>query len=283
MVVGIDTYSFHRLLGDVRPGEREPPPAARLSDGGSTAIERAIGLGAQLVALQTCFLDRGAIRPERLREAAGERQLAFSWGHPEGLAFATRPPARADLLAWLPFAAEAGAELVRIVVGGPRLRGTEPLRARISRTAAPLAEAAERAAELGIGLAVENHGDLTIAELIALLDHAAHPNLGICLDTANVARLGERLPEACAAAASRVRMIHLKDAELTAADPVAGPVSLPYGSGKLPLEAALRALAEPIAAGAPVCLEIGQVRPGDDEVRLLESGMRWLAEHRSDL
>ncbi len=169
---------------------------------------------------------------------------------------------------------------MRIVVGGPRLRRAEPIEAQIARTVAPLRRHSEHAAGLGLELAVENHGDLTIAELTLLLERVGEPNLGICLDTANVVRLGEQLPEACAMAAPRVKMVHLKDTAAGTFDPIAGPPSAPYGSGTLPLEQALQALASPLAAGAPVCLEVGQVAQGDDELALLASGIVWLSELR---
>jgi len=102
--------------------------------------------------------------------------------------------------------------------------------------------------------------------------------LGICLDTANVVRLGEDLVDACAAASPRVLMVHLKDTDGVVADPVAGPVSVPYGSGVVPLKEALAALGGAIRREAPVCVEIGQVGPEDDELELVASGVEWLTE-----
>ncbi len=46
----------------------------------------------------------------------------------------------------------------------------------------------------------------------------------------------------------------------------------------IPLEAVLDALAAPIADGVPVCVEIAQLRHGDDELELVESGVRWLRD-----
>jgi sugar phosphate isomerase/epimerase len=213
-----------------------------------------------------------------LLAAAGDAEIVLSWGHPNGLAFGTSAEAEANLGFWLDFAKKLGSRLVRIVVGGPALRGAEPVGVQIARTIDPLKRVATRAAKLDLALAVENHGDLTTVELAHLLTMADQPHVGICLDTANVLRLGEDLDRVCEEVGELTRMIHLKDIEppAQAADPIAGPCSVRYGEGAVPLEPALDALSTPIDAGAPVLLEIGQVRPGDDELELLATGMSWL-------
>jgi sugar phosphate isomerase/epimerase len=72
-------------------------------------------------------------------------------------------------------------------------------------------------------------------------------------------------------------LVHLKDvAPITpGTDPVAGPCSVPYGEGVIPVEAILATLR---AAGFDglACVELGQVAPGDDELALVEGGVEWL-------
>ncbi len=279
--IGIDTYSFHRYLGELRPGE--VAPERRLDDGGPAAIAVARTIGCDVVSLQTCFLGPvERVDASALIDAAEETELVLAWGAPNGLAFGTDPLASSDLLAWIDLASGLGCTLMRIVVGGPGLRGAEPVGAQIGRTIAPLRHCTAHAAARGVVLAVENHGDLTSSELEQLIERTATPGLGICFDTGNAARLREHVVEAAHRLAPHVRMVHLKDVtpELERPDPIAGPWSVPYGHGVVPLEDVLDVLSVPVAAGAPVCIEIGQVRPGDDERELVRDGVRWLRERK---
>jgi sugar phosphate isomerase/epimerase len=280
MRVGIDTYSYHRLLGWVRPEEDDP--GWRLADGGPAAMAQAHALGCDVVSLETCFLGPPAeLDYGTLAEAAGALDLSLAWGHPEGLAFGRDAAALPDLLDWIDVAEALGSRLMRIVVAGPRLRGLEPVERQIDTTLEPLRRAAAHAGERGLHLAIENHADLDSQELAALIDRAGAPNVGVCLDTANTARVGEEADVAARRLADRVLMVHLKDVEQVTGpdDLVAGTCSVTYGQGSVPLNAVLEELAVPIARGAPVCVEIGRVRPGDDELALVEASVGWLREH----
>jgi sugar phosphate isomerase/epimerase len=126
-------------------------------------------------------------------------------------------------------------------------------------------------------LAVENHGDLTAAQLNALLDEVGEEAVGVCFDTANALRVGDDVLEAVQLLAPRVRMLHVKDVEPVSAetDAVAGPRSVPYGSGVVPLDEVLDVVA---AAGFDglACVEVAQLAPGDDERALVAHSVAWL-------
>jgi 3-oxoisoapionate decarboxylase len=271
--IGVDSYTFHRLLGELRPGEDDP--GERLPDGGAAVVAEARALGVDAVSLETCYLDPPPrLDVAALREAAAGLELALSWGAPEGLELGRRVDLLDDLLDWIHLARGLECRLMRIVAGGPRLRGHAD---EWPNVVAPLRRAAEQAGELGVELALENHGDLTAAQIDALLEAVAHPALGVCLDTANAPRVGDDALEATRLLAPRVRMVHLKDVEPVenAADPVAGPCSLPYGEGIIPVESVLAALA---AAGFDglVCVEVAQLAPGVDERALAAECVEWL-------
>jgi sugar phosphate isomerase/epimerase len=204
-------------------------------------------------------------------------ELALAWGASNGLGFGTLPAALDDLLAWIDATAAAGIGLLRVVAAGPAFRGREPVEAQIARTVAPLAEAAARAAEGGVFLAVENHGDLAAAELADLLERVGDARLGVCLDTANLLRLGDDVLAGTRLLAPRTLMVHLKDVEplATAIDHVSGPASVCHGTGVVPLEGVLATLGEAGFAG-PVCVEVAQLRPGADERELVRAGVSWL-------
>ncbi len=278
MRVGIDSYSYHRLLGEIRPGE--PPPPDRLADGGAAVVAEARALGVDGVALETCYLGPPSAEAARtLAAEAGAMELVFSWGAPNGLLFGASAEALAELLAWIAAAAAAGTRTMRIVVAGPALRGLEPVAAQIRRTVEPLRAAATAAAIEGVALAIENHGDLTAAQLLDLIEAVGDPALGVCFDTANALRVGDDTLEALRLLAPRVRMVHLKDVEAVTpgTDPVAGPRSVRYGTGVVPIDGVLEVLA---AAGYDglVCVEIAQLGPGDDERALVADSVAWLRD-----
>jgi sugar phosphate isomerase/epimerase len=273
---GIDSYSYHRLLGMLRPGEEEP--ARRFEGGSFDVLAHARALGVDGASLETCFLPPvAALDAAALLEAAGGLELVLAWGHPNGFEYGERPDAVADLVGWLELAPALGCRLVRCVAAGPSFRGRAPVAEQIAATAAPLAAAAERAHELGLRLAVENHGDLRAAELLELVERAGDESLGVCLDTANALRVGDDPLEAAELLAPLTLMVHLKDVEPLAPgmDPVAGPRSVQYGEGAVPVAAVLDLLASRGFDGL-VCVELGQLGPGADELELVEAGVDWL-------
>lgn len=278
MRIGIDSYSYHRLLGEVRPGEQ--PVAERLEDGGAAVLAEARTLGVDGVSLETCYLGPSGRRLAReLAGAAGGLELAFSWGAPNGLEFGASAEALRDLLAWIDAAAAAATRTLRIVAAGPALRGREPAEAQLRRTVEPLRIAAREAARCDVELALENHGDLTAAQIEELLAALDGQPVGVCFDTANALRVGDDVVEAATLLGPRVRMVHLKDVEPVTADTdaVAGPRSVRYGSGVVPLEDVLGILRGSGFDGL-VCVEVAQLAPGDDERTLVADSVAWLRE-----
>jgi sugar phosphate isomerase/epimerase len=270
--VGVDSYSYHRLLGEIRPGEEDP--GERFTRGSLDAVAHCRGLGVDAVSLETCFLaPPGALDLAELRDAAGPLELVLAWGHPDGLGFAEIPGALEDLLAWIAFAPELPVTLVRLVVGSPRRRRDDHVHEQIARTVAPLGEAARAAGDAGVVLAIENHADLRAVELVELLERVGDPVLGICLDTANALRVGDDPVDAARVLSPWVRMLHLKDCEAPDGS-VTGPRSLPYGQGVVPLEAVLEAVrpTDPLT-----CVELGDLGGGEvDERALVADGVAWL-------
>ena len=147
-----------------------------------------------------------------LQAEAGPLELTLAWGHPDGLGFAEIPGALDDLLAWIALAPRMSVELVRLVVGSPRLRRGRTHQ-QIRRTVAPMQEAGSAATAAGVELAIENHADLRASELRELLERIGDPVVGVCLDTANALRVGDDPLDAAPALAPWVRMLHLKDCE----------------------------------------------------------------------
>lgn len=275
MLVGIDSYAYHRLLGEVRPGEDAPQEL--FENGSLDVLAEARRLEVDLVSLETLFLDEpGRLDAAKLVDAAGPVELALSWGHREGFEFGANEAALADLVAWLELAPALACRLVRVVAAGPRLVGAEPLERQLARTAPLLQRACAAARAANVELALENHGDLTAAAILYLLERVDDELLGVCFDTANAVRLGDDALEATQLLAPRIRMVHFKDCAPYDGDLLRGPVSVPYGEGVIPLDAILATLSDTGFAG-PVCVELAQLPPGDvDERELVARCVRWL-------
>jgi sugar phosphate isomerase/epimerase len=279
MKLGIDTYSFHRVFGD-RRGD-EDATHRRFPHGSFDAIDIATRIGAESIALQTCFLEfPSGSGTAKLRAALGELEPIIAWGHPEGLAFGTAPEAIDELERWIEVAPELGCDLVRFVAGNSSTdRGGRPIEF--------LAEALERPLQIarrcGIGLALENHADLTLSELEALVALADDPTLGICFDTANALRVGDSPLGAAVRLLPQLRMLHLKDVDGLAFDGPVGPRSVAYGTGIVPVGEILATLARADFDGH-VMVELGYLGPGDvDEEALVEECFGWLADARRGL
>ncbi|MHB1414304.1 MAG: sugar phosphate isomerase/epimerase family protein [Chloroflexota bacterium] len=80
-------------------------------------------------------------------------------------------------------AAVLGSETLRTFVGADRQRGWAEWRQQLDRATDNLKQIVPLVEDNGIRLAVENHGDLTSAEIVNLLDKVGSESIGVCLDT----------------------------------------------------------------------------------------------------
>jgi sugar phosphate isomerase/epimerase len=280
--IGIDSYSYHRRYGEIRPGESVPlvPPWPRDPD---PVLAHARSLDVDDLMLETCYLPPPeAITLEML--GGGEAPaIGFSWGHPwpdgafHGLESGRNAAAEADLARWISTAGRLGHHLMRITLGSPATRSVEPSRTKIGRLIDPVRRGADRAAEVGLSLAIENHGDLTAGELHELVGRVERPNIGVTLDNVNLIRLGDDMIEGTRRLARYTRIVQLKDHQPTdEPDAPGGPISTALGEGCAPLDAVL---AELWAVGfdGPVCVELASLGAGPvDELAMLERSVVWL-------
>lgn len=264
-LVGVDSYAYHRLLGETRPAE--VPPSHLFARGSLDVVAEARLLALDFALLQTAFLgDPSAFAADEYLAEAGRLAIGLSWGAPDGIAFGDRPEAMDGLLAWLDHAAALSLPFVRIVIGGPAHRG---------RSAAPvvdfLREGCTRARGFGLRLALENHGDLTAAQMTDLLDRVGDPDLRVCFDTANALRVGDDVADAAERLAPAIELVHLKDCVGSWDDAATGPVTVAPGEGVIPLDEVLT-----VCPQALVCIELGQLDPHADERLLVRAYMEYV-------
>lgn len=273
MKLGIDTYSYHRLLGEQRPGEAPSPRRWRHEQVMAEMLEA----GAEVLSLETAFLPpASAALGQELRAQASGREVAVSWGHPHGLRWGTDTTAARDLQAWVALAGSMGWPCVRFVLAHPALEaeGRRPdgsLRPEVRRgVERRLRTLVAGAAAHGVVLCLENHADLTVDELEDLV--AAAPGLAICFDTVNALRVGDDPVDAAGRLQRHIRIVHVKDTR-------AVPLTCRLGDGDLDLGGVLR----PLAARPDVaaCVEFADLEsPAADEVELVRHGVAWLARWR---
>ena len=282
MQVGIDSYSYHRRYGETRPGETpvlDPwPLQAR------PVIEHALALGADTLFLETCYLPPPAALVDEGRARDG-LTVGFSWGHPwpagrfHGLDGGRSWGAEVELREWIAAAARFGHSVLRITAGSPASRGDEPADVLVERLVGPVRRAVEAAAEVGLQLALENHGDLRAVDILELFARVDRPNLGVCLDNVNLVRVGDDMLEGTAALAPHALLVQLKDHEPGDPTVVGGPVSTALGEGVAPLDAVIERLAEAGFDGS-VCVELASLGSGDpDELAMVERSLAWLRDH----
>jgi len=88
-----------------------------------------------------------------------------------------------EAIAWIDRASLLGAPHIRFFAGTGRQLDADP--ARLQEASDALNQCAKHAASKGIFLGVENHGGLTPEQLLAIMERADSPWVGINLDTGN--------------------------------------------------------------------------------------------------
>ena len=211
MKVGIDSYCYHRLLGEVYPEQQ--PPATPLTM--ERVIDRAHELGCEGISLESCFFpsfDAGYLADVRARLDAYGFDRVYAWGHPDGLEAGRNPQAKEDLVRHIHHAKAIGATVMR-VVGSSFSFVHDPHEPQLRILSGWLKEAVRVAAGEGVSLAIENHIDYDADEILRLIMEVDSPFFGVNLDTANFLRVHDDPVEAAEKLAPHVLATHIKDVE----------------------------------------------------------------------
>lgn len=165
-----------------------------------------------------------------------------------------------------------GSALVRLhltpVLEGRRADAGSGWQTMIEHARATLRREAPRAADAGLGLAIEDHQDLGSEELLAIAEDAG-ANVGITFDTGNPFAVGEDPVEFARRAATRIRHVHLKDYQAQFTTHGFRLVRCAVGDGCVPFEA----IAAVLASHAPLLtasIELGALDAR--HIRLFEPG-----------
>lgn len=117
----------------------------------------------------------------------------------------------AYLYDFLKLSEKLGANIVRVIPSINRNHPQDNVMQQIDNVAAQLKEIGLEAHHRGITLALENHANIRMIELIYLVEKINRNNVGICLDTMNSVIFLENPLEVTKMAISHVISVHLKD------------------------------------------------------------------------
>jgi sugar phosphate isomerase/epimerase len=162
-----------------------------------------------------------------------------------------------------------GARVVRAIISnllcGDRRPLSEGWAQRLRATARRLSEVLPVAEDLGICIAVENHQDASVDDLLDLAEMVHHSSaFGVTLDTGNPLATGEDPVEACRRLAPIIRHVHLKDYTIHFAPDGYRLVRCAAGEGVVDFPAILRILSEhghPLRPGIEIAAQSARTIP----------------------
>ena len=187
MKVGIDSYCYHRFLGEVYDHQNPPAKQMTMED----FIKRAKELDVDGVSLESCFFPR--FDSAYLSEVKGmldecNFDRVYAWGHPDGLEGGKNEAAYDEMVDHIEYANAIGAKVMR-VVGSSLMFRFEDHGPQIEKLSRMFTNAMKVADNYGIKLADENHIDYNADEMLELIHNVNHPNFGINFDTGNFLRV----------------------------------------------------------------------------------------------
>lgn len=187
MKVGIDSYCYHRFLGEVYPHQKSPDKQMTMED----FIKRAKELDVDGVSLESCFFprfDSGYLSEVKSMLDEFNFDRVYAWGHPDGLEGGKNEAAYDEMVDHIEYANAIGAKVMR-VVGSSLMFRFEDHGPQIEKLSRMFTNAMKVADNYGIKLADENHIDYNADEMLELIHNVNHPNFGINFDTGNFLRV----------------------------------------------------------------------------------------------
>ena len=187
MKVGIDSYCYHRFLGEVYPHQKAPDKQMTMED----FIKRAKELDVDGVSLESCFFP--SFDASYLSEVKGmldecNFDRVYAWGHPDGLEGGNNEAAYDEMVDHIEYANAIGAKVMR-VCGSSLMFRFEDHGPQIQKLTRMFTNAMKVADQYGIKIADENHIDYNADEMLELIHNVNHPNFGINFDTGNFMRV----------------------------------------------------------------------------------------------
>lgn len=226
--MGVTIASYSIRFGAGRPSAEKFPPSASALD----VLDHCAALGAAGLQVGVRNWQGDFAKKVRDRREALDLYLEGQLGLPSDAADLDRFDA--DVRA----AKEAGATILRAAIGNRRYEDFDTADAyrRFTDRACRALELAEPVARRhGVKIAVENHKDFRVPELLDLLKHISSDRVGVTLDTGNSIALLEDPMQVVSALAPHTLTIHFKDMSAVECDDGFLLSEVPLGDGFLDL------------------------------------------------
>ena len=207
--IGIYSYCFHRLFGEVYPHQYQLAADFSLQD----FLDFSERMGVDGVSLESCFFPE--FSKEYLSEVKGwldEKGFdrVYAWGHPDGLEGGNNQREFDSMMEHIQYAKAIGAEVMR-VVGSSLMFRFEPHEPQLEKLAEMFKMAVKEAQASGIRLAIENHIDYNSDEILWLLKEVDSEYFGVNFDSGNFLRVLDDPVKAMEKLAPYVMATHIKD------------------------------------------------------------------------
>lgn len=163
------------------------------------------------------------------------------------------------------------------------------LREQLDRMIAALPPVVRAAEQAGIVLALENHLDYRVAEIVEVIEAVGSDHLRLLFDMGNPFAVCEDPLEAAKIAAPYTALVHLKDVVVLPFTPAtpgyfACMYVCPLGEGNIDI----RGIVDVLSVSAPnpdaltLSIEMSPVAPHIDEDLWVQKGIQWMRDHLSD-
>jgi sugar phosphate isomerase/epimerase len=209
MKVGIDSYCYHRMFGEVYADQKKPARQMTLE----RFIDRAKELRVDGVSLESCFIprfDASYLSEVKGRLDAHGLDRVFAWGHPDGLEGGNNEKAFDDMLESISYAKAIGATVMRVVGSSLAFRHM-PHAPQLEKLSRMFGKAVKEAERQGVKLADENHIDFDSDEMLQLIKNVDSRSFGINFDTGNFMRVQDDPVEGMKKLAAHTLATHVKD------------------------------------------------------------------------
>ncbi len=274
MELGLSTYSYHLAFGK-HPDRRADGPMTLMK-----CLKRARELGFTAVQIDPAHFNPERDNAKWLKSMADSLGLALEAG-----AAGMEPETLSRNLA---LATEWGSPVLRAFLSWERPRLGRHSEGKLKEAADKLATILPQAEKFGVAIAVENHGDISTPDLLALLNMVNSPHVGVCLDVANSMVFLEDPVWTAEQLAPRAVTCHLKDLRWAMTNSGAKLTGVPLGEGNVDLDVVLEILVK-----APrlkrIMLECPTEARGSDSEMLaaedravmksVEFWKRWMHQH----
>ncbi|MCI0513509.1 sugar phosphate isomerase/epimerase [candidate division KSB1 bacterium] len=254
MKLGLDSYSYHLAFG-VHPDFQPSAPMQIFQ-----FIDRVKSLGLDGFQIDPMHLAcRDASYLQEVTAHARAHNLFLEYG-----AMGIDPTYLRQELATCKL---LDSPVLRTFVGFTRYSKKTNLTREVTQAIQNLSAVMPDAADFDIKIALENHGDFTADEMLAVMQSVAHPYLGVCLDLGNFLFTLENPLMAVTKLAPYTVTTHFKDYALQMTNYGFKAFGVALGEGCIDLPIALRLLIEKNKLDR-IVLEIPVAAEGDEKATL---------------